>query len=125
MLVHDYIFLLNISIASFGEAMTRYLAESTESGLRLRASSTETLPKLLNDLMVATLRDGSAMSAAFFFFVNPEKFLPSAASTALPAEAFGACISIESTKITSPSLYLRESTVKRALAAMVRFIFCA
>src|SRR3989344_2545190 len=117
---HTYIFLLKVATAISGEAMTRYLAESAESGVRLRTSSTATLPKLRKDLMVGAWRLGRAMSAPFFFFIRPTKCLPSVESTMRAAAALGTCISMASTKITSPSLYLRESATKSAFWLMAR-----
>src|SRR3989344_1842145 len=75
--------------------------------------------------MVGVWRTGSASRAAFLLLAKPEKCLPKAASIALPADALGACISSRSIKMTSPSLYLRESTVRSAFWLMERLILRA
>src|SRR3989338_8087863 len=75
--------------------------------------------------MVGVWRTGSASRAAFLLLAKPEKCFPKAVSIALPADALGACISSLSIKITSPSLYLRESTVRSAFWLMERLILRA
>src|SRR3989338_2136030 len=114
----DHIFLEKISIAILGSAIINCFLENTETGLRLRTSSTATLPKLLKLRAVGICAAGRATSAAFLFLL-----IFSAERNARACFALGTLNESESIKTISPSLNLRESATNKAFRRMERLIF--